>query len=171
LTTDIIVGFPGETEAEFEETVALCQRVQFDNAFVFKYSPRKDTPAASMEGALPEAVIEDRHRRLLEVINAVGARKYDALVGRCLQILVEGVSRRNPARFEGRTRCNKIVVFSGSPRHVGQTIDVRIERVGTFTLYGDPAVVGLGSEDDFANAGHGGRGLEVASVELEEASR
>ena len=171
LTTDIIVGFPGETEAEFEETVGLCQRVQFDNAFVFKYSPRKDTPAASMEGALPEEVIEDRHRRLLDVINAVGARRYDALVGRFLPILVEGVSRRNPARFEGRTRCNKIVVFSGSPRHVGQTIDVRIERVGTFTLYGDPAVIGLGSEGDLANAARGGRGLEVESVGLEEANR
>ena len=171
LTTDIIVGFPGETEVEFEETVGLCQRVQFDNAFVFKYSPRKDTPAASMEGALPEEVIEERHRRLLDVINTVGARKYDALVGRCMPILVEGVSRRNPARYEGRTRCNKIVVFSGGPRHVGQTIDVRIERVGTFTLYGDPAVLGLGSEEDLANAERDGRGVDAESVVLEEANR
>ena len=124
-----------------------------------------------MEGALPEEVIEERHRRLLDVINTVGARKYDALVGRFLPILVEGVSRRNPARFEGRTRCNKIVVFSGSPRYVGQTIDVRIERVGTFTLYGDPAVVGLGSEDAQANAEGGCGGLEAGTVELEEANR
>jgi tRNA-2-methylthio-N6-dimethylallyladenosine synthase len=171
LTTDIIVGFPGETESEFEETIGLCQRVQFDNAFVFKYSPRKDTPAASMEGALPEEVIEERHRRLLDVINTVGASKYDALVGRRMPILVEGVSRRNPERFEGRTRCNKIVVFSGGPRHVGQTIDVRIERVGTFTLYGDPAVIGLGSEGDLANAERGGQGVKVESVVLEEANR
>lgn len=143
ITTDIIVGFPGETEEDFEQTMDLCQAVQFDNAFVFKYSPRRDTPAATMEGALPQEVIEERHRRLLDLINEVGARRYEALVGRTVEILVEGPSRRNAARLEGRTRCNKIVVFPGAPRHVGQVMDLRVERVGTFTLYGDPAVVGV----------------------------
>lgn len=146
ITTDIIVGFPGETEAEFLETVELCREVRFDNAFVFKYSPRKDTPAAQMEGALPESEIEDRHRRLLDVINAIGAEKYAAYVGQTVPVLVEGVSRRNPARFEGRTRCNKIVVFPGSERHVGEVLSLRIEKVGTFTLYGDPAIAGMDPE-------------------------
>ena len=143
ITTDIIVGFPGETEADFEETLSVCRSIEFDNAFVFKYSPRRDTPAASMTGALPEPLIEERHRRLLDVINEVGKRRYDAMVGRVVPILVEGISRRNATRYEGRTRCNKIVVFSGATRHVGQVIPVRIERVGTFTLYGDPSVIGI----------------------------
>lgn len=147
ITTDIIVGFPGETEDDFQETMSLCRAVEFDNAFVFKYSPRRDTPAATMAGALPEEVIEERHRRLLDAINEIGKRRYEAMVGQVVPILVEGVSRRNAARYEGRTRCNKIVVFPGAPRHVGQVMDVRIARVGTFTLYGDPAVVGLDEDE------------------------
>jgi tRNA-2-methylthio-N6-dimethylallyladenosine synthase len=161
ITTDIIVGFPGETEEDFGETMSLCRAVEFDNAFVFKYSPRRDTPAATMAGALPEEIIEDRHRRLLDTINEIGKRRYEALVGRDMSILVEGISRRNPARYEGRTRCNKIVVFAGAPRHVGQVMDVRIDRVGTFTLYGDPAVVGLGER---------GVGLGESDVVVETAS-
>ena len=141
LSTDIIVGFPGQTEADFEETLALCREVQFDMAFVFKYSPRRDTPAASMPDQVPESVIEARHRRALDEINEAGRRRYERLIGRTVEILVEGPSRKNAARMQGRTRCNKIVVFEGSDRHRGQVMDVRIERVGTFTLYADPAVV------------------------------
>jgi len=143
VSTDIIVGFPGETEEDFAETLSLVEAVGFDMAYVFKYSPRRDTPAAALPDQLPDAVIEERHRRLLDVVNAVGIAKFHALVGRTVQILVEGPSRRNAARYEGRTRCNKIVIFDGNERHRGQLLDVRIERVGTFTLYGDPAVVGL----------------------------
>jgi tRNA-2-methylthio-N6-dimethylallyladenosine synthase len=143
LTTDVIVGFPGETEADFEETLSLCREVEFDQAFIFKYSQRKDTPAASMPGQLPEALIEERHRQLLTLINESAARKHAEQVGRTVQILVEGPSRRNPARYEGRTRSNKIVVFPGDERHQGQLLDLRIERAGSFTLYGDPAIVGL----------------------------
>lgn len=143
VSTDIIVGFPGETEADFEETLSLCREVEFDQGFIFKYSPRKDTPAAAMAGQLPEEVIEERHRRLLTLINEIAARKYAALVGQTVEILVEGPSRKNPARYEGRTRSNKIVVFPGSERHRGELLDLRIERAGSFTLYGDPAVVGL----------------------------
>ncbi len=146
ITTDIIVGFPGETEADFLETLETCRSVRFDNAFVFKYSVRRDTPAATMAGQVPQEVIEERHRRLLDVINEIGAQRYDALLGKTVSILVEGPSRRNAARMEGRTRCNKIVVFPGAPRHVGTVMDLRVERVGTFTLYGDPAVVGVADE-------------------------
>lgn len=143
ITSDIIVGFPGETEADFEETLSLCCEVEFDNAYLFKYSPRKDTPAAAMPDHLPEELIEQRHARLLELINEIGKRRYDVFVGRPVQILVEGPSKKNSARMTGRTRCNKIVVFDGGERHRGQLLDVRITRNGLFTLYGDPAIIGL----------------------------
>ena len=143
ITSDIIVGFPGETEADFLETLSLCREVAFDNAYLFKYSPRKDTPAAAMPDQIPEAVIEERHARLLATINEIGKRKYDAFVGQQPQILVEGLSRKNSARMTGRTRCNKIVLFDGAERHRGQVMEVKITRTGSFTLYGDLAVVGL----------------------------
>ena len=143
ITSDIIVGFPGETETDFEETLSLCREVGFDNAYLFKYSSRKDTPAAAMPGQLPVEVIEERHARLLELVNEIGRRKYDEFVGRQVEILVEGPSKKNAARMTGRTRCNKIVVFDGSERYRGQLMNVRITRTGSFTLYGDPAVVNL----------------------------
>ena len=143
LSTDIIVGFPGETEADYEDTVSLCREVEFDQAYLFKYSQRRDTPAATMPDQLPEEVIEERHRKLLVIINDIAARKYEAMVGQTVQILAEGPSHRNAARYEGRTRANKIVIFDGSDRHRGQLMDLRIERAGSFTLYGDPAVVGM----------------------------
>jgi tRNA-2-methylthio-N6-dimethylallyladenosine synthase len=143
ITSDIIVGFPGETEADFEETLSLCREVEFDNAYLFKYSQRKDTPAAAMPDQIPEPLIEERHARLLETVNAIGKRKYDTFIGRLVRILVEGPSKKNSARFTGRTPCNKIVLFDGSERHRGQLLDVKITRTGSFTLYGDPAIVGL----------------------------
>ena len=141
ITTDIIVGFPGETEADFGETLSLARETRFDNAFVFKYSPRKDTPAAMMPGQVPPEVIEERHGRLLDLVNEIGKEKYRRWVGRRAQILVQGPSRKNPARFEGRTRANKIVVFEGAERHRGQLLDVRITGAGSFTLYGEPAIL------------------------------
>jgi len=145
ITTDIIVGFPGETEEDFEQTLSLCRAVEFDNAYIFKYSERRDTPAATMPDQVSVPVREERNQRLLELVNTLAARKYDAFIGRQVQILVEGPSRKNAARFTGRTRCNKIVLFDGGERHRGQLMDVRIERTGSFTLYGDPAVVNLSS--------------------------
>jgi tRNA-2-methylthio-N6-dimethylallyladenosine synthase len=143
ITTDIIVGFPGETEEDFALTLSLCQEVEFDNAYIFKYSPRRDTPAAEMPDQVPQPVREERNHRLLELVNQIAARKYGAFIGRQVQILVEGPSRKNAARFTGRTRCNKIVLFEGGERHRGQLMDVKIERTGSFTLYGNPAVVNL----------------------------
>lgn len=143
LTTDIIVGFPGETEEDFELTLSICREIEFDNAFLFKYSQRKDTPAAAMPDQLPESLIEERHARLLELVNSIGKRKYETYVGQQVRILVEGPSRKNEARMMGRTPCNKLVLFDGSERHRGQLMDVRITRTGSFTLYGDPAIVGL----------------------------
>lgn len=145
ITTDIIVGFPGETDEDFEQTVSLCREAQFDNAFIFRYSKRKDTPAAELPGQVPEEVKEQRNQHLLTVMNELGASRYGALVGEKVQILVEGPSKR-PERMMGRTRCNKIVVFDGSERHRGMLMDVRVTRTGSFTLYGDPAVVGMEEE-------------------------
>jgi tRNA-2-methylthio-N6-dimethylallyladenosine synthase len=142
ITTDLIVGFPGEAEDDFEQTLSLAREVEFDQAYIFKYSPRRDTPAAEMPGQVPQKIREERNQRLLEVINEIAGRKYGAFVGRQTQILVEGPSKKNPARMTGRTRCNKIVVFDGSERHRGQLMDVKIVRAGSFTLYGDPFVLG-----------------------------
>jgi len=143
ISTDFIVGFPGESEDDFEETLSLAREVEFDQAYIFKYSQRRDTPAAALPDQVPQKVREERNQRLLEVINEIAKRKYHALVGRQMQILVEGPSRKNPVRMTGRTRCNKIVVFDGSERHRGQAMDVKITRAGSFTLYGDPAIVNL----------------------------
>ena len=96
-----------------------------------------------MPDQVPQEVKEERNQRLLNVVNEIGARKYEAQVGECVEILVEGPSRRNSARLEGRTRTNKIVVFEGSERQVGQLLDLKIHRAGSFTLYGDPALVNL----------------------------
>jgi tRNA-2-methylthio-N6-dimethylallyladenosine synthase len=141
ITTDIIVGFPGEIREDFELTLSLCREVQFDNAYIFKYSQRRDTPAAEMPDQVPQAVREERNHRLLDLVNEIAARKYDSFIGRQVEILVEGPSKKNAARYTGRTRCNRIVLFDGSARHQGQLMDVKIERTGSFTLYGDPAIL------------------------------
>jgi tRNA-2-methylthio-N6-dimethylallyladenosine synthase len=143
ITTDIIVGFPGETENDFEETLSLAREVQFDNAYIFKYSPRRDTPAAEMPDQVPQRIREERNQILLQTINEIAVHKYENFVGRQTQILVEGPSKKNPARMTGRSRCNKIVLFDGAERHRGQIMDVKITRTGSFTLYGDPAIVNL----------------------------
>ena len=141
--TDIIVGFPGETEENFGETLALCREIEFDNAFIFKYSQRRNTPAATMPGQLREEEIESRHARLLKLVDEIRARKLSEQIGAELEVLVEGPSRRNPARLEGRTRCNKIVVFEGSERHIGQIMKLRITETTKTTLYGDSAIMNL----------------------------
>ncbi len=138
LSTDFIVGFPGETDDDFEQTLSLVREAEFDQAYLFKYSTRRDTPAAAMPDQVPQAVKEERHQRLLSLVNEIAGRRYRSLAGRQMQVLVEGPSKKNPARMTGRTRCNRIVVFDGSERHRGQLLDVRITRAGSFTLYGEP---------------------------------
>jgi tRNA-2-methylthio-N6-dimethylallyladenosine synthase len=142
LSTDLIVGFPGETEADFEETLALVRRVEFDQAYIFRYSERRDTPAAAMPDQCPQSVREERNQRLLALVNEIAARRYAAMVGTEVEILVEGPSKRNETRLTGRTRCNRIVVFEGSERHFGQVMRLKITRAGSFTLYGNPAILG-----------------------------
>jgi len=141
VTTDMIVGFPGETEVEFLETLKLAEEIQFDQAFIFRYSPRKDTPAATMEGQCPEEEKKRRNQELLAVINQSAKQKLQADVGTEQEILVEGESKTNPHRMMGRTRQNRIVVFPGNERHLGQLLHVRIEKVIGFTLLGAPDIL------------------------------
>lgn len=141
ITTDIIVGFPGETEEDFLETIATVERLQFDNAFVFRYSKRRNTPAAEMPAQLDEAEKESRNQRLLDVVNRIARAKNDALVGARLQVLCEGPSKNNPHRLSGRTTENKIVIFDGDPaRLTGELLDIQIEDSTGFTLYGTACV-------------------------------
>jgi tRNA-2-methylthio-N6-dimethylallyladenosine synthase len=147
ITTDIIVGFPGETDDDYRQTRNLARQIQFDNAFVFRYSPRRDTPAAQMPEQIDEHVKEQRNQDLLDVVNKSNRRILDRLVGQKVEVLCEGPSKTNRARLMGRTSTNKIVVFPPSPNgrptgesqeHVGQLVKVRIERANGFSLYGLP---------------------------------
>jgi tRNA-2-methylthio-N6-dimethylallyladenosine synthase len=147
LTTDIIVGFPGETDEDFEQTVSLVKAVDFDQAYIFRYSTRRDTPAAEMDGQLDEAVKQERNQVVLELINEAALRKNNALLGQTVEILVEGKSERGRARMTGRTRTNKIVLFEGSSRHKGMLLPVRLERATVAALYGTAAIVGMEDSD------------------------
>ncbi|MFM2179581.1 MAG: tRNA ((37)-C2)-methylthiotransferase MiaB [Verrucomicrobiota bacterium] len=143
VTTDVIVGFPGETEEHYQETREMFDRLKFENAFVFRYSKRRGTPAAEMDEAIQisEQVKEARNQDLLALVNKHAWTKYEELVGQRVEILCEGTSKTNETRLMGRTRTNKIVVFEGNPeRHVGQIFDVNISHYENFTLYGDPVL-------------------------------
>lgn len=143
ITTDIIVGFPGETEAEFADTVAATRRVGFNNAFIFRYSPRTGTPAAGMEDQLSEEEKMARNRELLRVIDEINAPRTEAFVGSETTILVEGESKNNPARFQGRTRSNQLVIIEANERFRGELLPVRIVESTGFTHYAEPALVGV----------------------------
>ena len=138
ITTDIIVGFPGERESDYQQTRALVEQIQFDNAFVFRYSPRRDTPAANMAGQIDECVKEERNRDLLGVVNESARRANERLIGAQVEVLCEGPSKTNPSRLSGRTRTNKIAIFEGSNESVGELVEVQIERASGFSLYGTP---------------------------------
>lgn len=147
ITTDIIVGFPGETDDDHGRTRDLVEQIQFDNAFVFRYSPRQDTSATEMPDQIDEHLKEERNQDLLEVVNRSNRRILERLVGSQVEVLCEGPSKTNRARLMGRTRTNKIVVFPPSPKGrpaceseelVGELVDVRIERANGFSLFGMP---------------------------------
>jgi tRNA-2-methylthio-N6-dimethylallyladenosine synthase len=139
ITTDVIVGFPGEEEDDYRRTRDLVEEIQFDNAFIFRYSTRSDTPAAAMP-QIDERVKEERNQDLLSVVDASAHRANERLVGRDLEILCEGPSRTNRARLMGRTRTNKIVVFEGTSEHVGQLFDIHVAQANGFSLYGTPVM-------------------------------
>ena len=140
ITTDIIVGFPGETESDYKQTRDLVEEIQFDNSFVFRYSPRRDTPAAAMPDQIDERIKEQRNQDLLRIVNKSARRAGERLVGCNVEVLCEGPSKTNPARLMGRTRTNKIVVFEGHEELGGELVDVRVQQANGFSLYGTPVL-------------------------------
>jgi tRNA-2-methylthio-N6-dimethylallyladenosine synthase len=138
ITTDIIVGFPGETEDDYKQTRDLVEQIQFDNAFVFRYSPRQATPAAEMPDQIDEHTKEERNQDLLRIVNESTRRAGERLVGQSVEVLCEGPSKTNPARLMGRTRTNKIVVFECNEKLIGEIVHVQVQQANGFSLYGAP---------------------------------
>jgi tRNA-2-methylthio-N6-dimethylallyladenosine synthase len=139
LSTDLIVGFPGETEDDFRETIAAVEEVGFDSAFTFIYSPRGGTEAASMADQVPENVKHERIQRLVDVVQRTAAARNMERVGNTEEVLVEGPSRTDPEVLRGRTRRNTTVNFSGTALP-GELVDVRIDEASSMTLRGAQAV-------------------------------
>jgi tRNA-2-methylthio-N6-dimethylallyladenosine synthase len=137
LSTDLIVGFPGETEDDFAQTVEMVERVGYDNVFVFRYSPRPGTPAAGFPDQVSAEVKAARNSRLLEAAGRVAAGRSRRLAGRIVEVLVDGESKRNEAEVSGRTRCNRVVNFHGENRvAVGDVVQVRVTEVLPHSLRG-----------------------------------
>jgi tRNA-2-methylthio-N6-dimethylallyladenosine synthase len=135
LTTDLIVGFPGESEAEFEETVSVVEEVGYDSAFTFVYSPRHGTSAASMAEQVPEELKRERIERLIEVVQRVAEARNRERVGRVEEVLVEGPSRNDESVLRGRTRRNTTVNFTGTATP-GELVPVTIAAATSTTLRG-----------------------------------
>ena len=136
LTTDIIVGFPGETEQDFKDTLELFKEVEFDAAYTFLYSTRSGTPAAKMPDQVASEVKKERLQQLMEVQNAISLRINQRLVGKFEEILVEGTSKTSERTMTGRTRTNKIVNFPGEMDLAGKIIPVKITKLKHGTLKG-----------------------------------
>jgi tRNA-2-methylthio-N6-dimethylallyladenosine synthase len=143
LSTDLIVGFPGETEADFARTVEAVEAVRYDNVFAFRYSRRPGTPAAEMPDQVPEAVKAERNTRILEAAGRVGTERSRRLVGRVLEVLVDGASRRDAGQASGRTRCNRVVNLDPAGRDLtGEVVHVRITEALPHSLRGELAASG-----------------------------
>ena len=137
ITTDIIVGFPEETEEDFNETLSLVKKVKFDMAYTFAYSPREGTRAAEMEEQVAEDIKDDRLQRLMDIQNKISYENNKHFKGETVRVLVEGESKNNPKNFMGRSRRNKLVIFPKCKDCKGQIIKVKINEVNSWTLYGE----------------------------------
>jgi tRNA-2-methylthio-N6-dimethylallyladenosine synthase len=135
LTTDIIVGFPGETEEDFAQTLEVAEEVGYDGAFTFLFSPRRGTAAADYPDQLPHPVKRERMQRLVEVVQRRAAERAERFVGRTMEVLVEGPSRTDPNRLRGRIRHNKTVNFEGTAGP-GELVEVEISGATSMTLAG-----------------------------------
>jgi tRNA-2-methylthio-N6-dimethylallyladenosine synthase len=143
-STDVIVGFPGETEADFEQTRELFEACNYDMAYIFKYSIRTGTPAADLPDQVPEDVKEHRNQVLLDLLQKNSLRRTALLIGSVEEVLVEGRDKSGQ-RFTGRTRGNRVCVFDADPRLVGQLVPLKIERATVSTLYGQLVLAGVES--------------------------
>jgi tRNA-2-methylthio-N6-dimethylallyladenosine synthase len=140
LTTDIIVGFPGESEEDFEQTLEVVEQVRYDSAFTFIFSPRRGTEAADMPDQLPHPVKRERMGRLVEAVQRIATERAQRFVGRTMEVLAEGPSRNDPSRLRGRTRHNKTVNFSGLAEP-GELVDVEIGSATSTTLAGEESLL------------------------------
>ena len=136
ITTDIIVGFPGETEAEFEDTLSLVEYVKYDSAFTFIYSPREGTPAAGFSDQIPYDIKHERFERLNEVVNKYSLEKNERLSDKTVKVLIDGSSRKDDKSYSGRTDGFKLVNVSSGRDITGQLVDVRITECKTFSIDG-----------------------------------
>jgi len=137
LSTDIIVGFPGETEEDFEDTLSLVKEVEYDSAFTFIYSKRKGTPAFEMEEQISDEVKHERFNRLVEAVNSCSIKKNLEYMGRTVEVLVEGLSKNNENTVTGRTRTGKLVNFTGGTDLAGKLVNVKIIKANSFSLVGE----------------------------------
>jgi len=137
LTTDIIVGFPGETEEDFQRTLDVVSKVRYDSIYTFIYSPRKGTPAAEMADQIPEEIQKERFNRLVDLQNSISKDFNNSTVGRTVKVLVDGKSKNNESVYMSRTENNRIVHFESDTDYTGQFINVKITRGDTFALYGE----------------------------------
>ena len=135
LTTDIIVGFPGETDEDFEATLEVVEEVGYDGAFTFVFSPRRGTLAAELDGRVPHPVKKERMGRLVEAVQRRARERAERFVGRTVDVLVEGPSRTDPSRLRGRSRHNKAVNFDGTAGP-GEIVEVEVAAATSQTLLG-----------------------------------
>jgi len=140
ISTDIIVGFPGETEEDFLGTLDVVETVGYDTAYTFIYSRRKHTPADRMTEQVPDKVKHERFNRLVEAVNRKSLERNSACLGNICEVLVEGQSKYDPEVLQGRTRTGKTVNFKGEEELIGNLVKVRISKVGTFSMNGDRVV-------------------------------
>ena len=137
LTTDIIIGFPGETEEDFLDTLSLVKEVEYDSAFTFLYSKRSGTPADMMFDQVDENVKKDRFNRLVAAVNEICAKKNKEYDGRTVEVLVEGESKNDETKLTGRTRTGKLVNFTGNKENIGKLVNVKITKANSFSLIGE----------------------------------
>ncbi len=137
VTTDLIVGFPGESDRDFEDTIDMVKRIRFDAAFTFMYSPRSGTKAARLSDQVPLEVKKERLLQLNEIQYNIALEANRRFEGKDVEVLVEGPSKTNPRKLTGRTRTNRIAVFEGKPDLVGRLVMVRVREAKTFTLFGE----------------------------------
>lgn len=137
LTTDIIVGFPGESEEDFEQTLRMIERVRYDNIYSFIFSKRRGTPAAEMDGQIPPEVSAERFERLLAVQTAISSEKNRNYVGKTVKVLVEGYSKTDRSKLTGRSEKNRLVHFEGPESLIGNHADVKITSAQTYALFGE----------------------------------
>ena len=136
LSTDVIVGFPGETEEDFKQTRSAFRQGGFEMGFIFKYSERSGTPAAELADKIPRETKERRNQELLTLLDAQSLSSNRGLVRKHVEVLVEGASRKGEGKLMGRTKCYRKVIFEGTPDLIGSLVEIRVESAASTTLHG-----------------------------------